>query len=96
MKLRYALRAHGDIAEIYEYIAQHNARAATSVVRQIRATSGLLARYPGPGRETDIPAVRVFPTARYPSLLYHQVRADELVILHVRDGRRDQPSEQEL
>jgi plasmid stabilization system protein ParE len=43
VKLRYAPRAHADIADIYEYIAQHNAGAATSVVRQIRLTSRLLA-----------------------------------------------------
>lgn len=66
MKLRYAPRAYADIAAIYEYISQHNATAATSVVRQIRTTSRFLARYPGLGRDTDIPGVRVFPTARYP------------------------------
>jgi plasmid stabilization system protein ParE len=64
VKLRYAPRAYADIAGIYENISQHNATAATSVVRQIRRTSSLLARYPGLGRETDIPGVRVLPTAR--------------------------------
>ena len=42
--------------------------AATAVVAQIRITSLLLARYPSLGRETDVPGVRVFPTARYPYL----------------------------
>jgi toxin ParE1/3/4 len=96
MRLRYAPRAHTDIALIYEYIAQRNAGAARSIVRQIRSTSRLLARYPGLGRETDIPDVCVFPTARYPYLVYHRVRGDELVILHVRDGRRDAPKEREF
>ena len=96
MKLRYAPRAYADIAGIYEFISQHNAMAATAVVRQIRATSRLLARYPGLGRETDIPGVRVFPTARYPYLLYHRIHAGQLVVLHVRDGRRDSPREREL
>jgi plasmid stabilization system protein ParE len=93
VKLRYAPRARADIANIYEYIAQHNARAATAIVRQIRSTSGLLARHPGLGRETDIPGVRVFPTARYPYLVYHRVREGEVVVIHVRDGRRDAPKE---
>jgi toxin ParE1/3/4 len=96
MNLRYAPRAHTDIAHIYQYIAQHNTGAATSVIRQIRLTSRLLARHPGLGRETDIPGVRVFPTARYPYLVYHRVRQDELIIIHVRDGRRDAPKEREL
>jgi toxin ParE1/3/4 len=96
MKLRYAPRAHADIAHIYRYIAQHNANAATSIIRQIRSTSRLLARYPGLGRETDIPGVRVFPTARYPYLVYHRVRGDEVIIIHIRDGRRDAPGAPEL
>jgi toxin ParE1/3/4 len=96
MKLRYAPRAHADIAHIYRYIAQHNTNAATSIIRQIRSTSRLLARYPGLGRETDIPGVRVFPTARYPYLVYHRVRGDEVIIIHIRDGRRDAPVAPEL
>jgi toxin ParE1/3/4 len=96
MKLRYAPQAHTDIAHIHQFIAQHNTNAATSVVRQIRATSRLLAQHPGLGRETDIPGVRVFPTARYPYLVYHRVRGDEVIIIHVRDGRRDAPRAGEL
>jgi toxin ParE1/3/4 len=96
VRLRYAPRARTDIAHIYQYIAQHNVGAATAVVRQIRSTSELLARYPGLGRETDIIGVRVFPIARYPYLVYHRVNEGELVILHVRDGRRDAPDEREL
>lgn len=80
MKLRYAPRARSDIAHIYEYIARHDTRAATTIVQQIR---------PGLGRETDIPGVRVLPTVRYPYLVYHRVRESELIIIHVRDGRRD-------
>lgn len=96
MKLRYAPRAHADIVHIHGYIAQHNRAAATSVVRQIRATGRLLAQYPGLGRETNIPGVRVFPTACYPYLVYHRIREDELIIIHIRDGRRDAPKEDEL
>jgi toxin ParE1/3/4 len=65
-------------------------------VRQIRSTSQLLARHPGLGRETDISGVRVFPTARYPYLVYHRVSGDQLIVIHIRDGRRDAPDEQEL
>lgn len=39
MKLRYAPRARADIVHIHDYIAKHNARAATAVVRQIRTTA---------------------------------------------------------
>jgi toxin ParE1/3/4 len=96
VKLRYSPRARSDIDHIYEYIAEHNRSAARAVVRAIRSTSELVARYPGLGRETDIRGVRVFPVGRYPYLVYHRVRENEVVIVHVRDGRRDAPKENDL
>ena len=93
MRLRYAPRARTDIAEIYQHIANYSPRAATAVSAQIRATGRLLAEFPGLGRETDISGVRVFPTARYPYLVYYSVRGDDLVIVHVRHARRDAPKE---
>jgi toxin ParE1/3/4 len=56
----------------------------------------LLARHPALGQDTDTSGVRVFPIARYPYLVYHRVRDDELIIIHVRDGRRDTPKAEEL
>ena len=91
MRLRFSPRAYADIADIYNYIEQHNPRAAAAVVAQIRLTSLLLARYPALGRETDIP---VF--ACYPYLVYHKVEQEDLVVIHVRHGRRDTATEDEL
>jgi len=96
MKLRYAPRARADIAHIYNYIEKHNARAATAVVRSIRATARLLARHPGIGRATNIGGVRVLPAARYPYLVYHRVGDRELTIVHVRDGRRAAPGAEDV
>src|ERR1700754_2876659 len=76
VKLRLSPQAYADIADIHEYISQYSPRAATAVAPQIRLTSELLARYPALGRETDIAGVRVFPTARYPYLVYHRVQQD--------------------
>ena len=96
VRLRYAPRARSDIAHIYEYIARHDRRAATAIVRQIRLTISLLAEHPGLGRETDIPGVGVLPTPRFPYIVYHRVHEDELIIIHVRDGRRDTPQARDL
>lgn len=96
MRLRFSRRAYTDIADIHEYIARHRPRAATAAAAQIHRTSQLLARYPGLGRETDIPNVPVFSTARYPYLLYHKVQQGELIVIHVRHGRRDVPTADEL
>ena len=96
VRLRFSRRAHADIANIHEYIARHNPRAATAVTAQIQITSQLLARHPALGRETDIPGVRVFSTARYPYLVYHKVQQGELTVIHVRHGRRDAPTVDEF
>jgi plasmid stabilization system protein ParE len=96
VRLRFSPQAYADIADIHGYIAQHSPRAATAVVAQIRVTSLLLARYPALGRDTDMPGVRVFPTFRYPYLVYHKVQQDELVVVHVRHGHRDAPTADEL
>jgi toxin ParE1/3/4 len=96
MKLRYAPRAYADIADIYEYIAKHNGRAAAAVVQRIRTTCELVASFPDLGRETDISGVRVFPIARFPYLVYYRLRENELVIIHVRHARRDQPGDEGL
>ena len=96
MRLWYAPRARRDIADIHEYIAKHNPRAATAVLRGIRATARLLARHPGLGRDTDHADIRVLAVARYPYLVYHTVTGNELVIVHIRHGARAAPKPGEL
>ncbi len=96
VRLRFSPRAYADIADIREYIAQHSPGAATAVAAQIRLTSQLLARHPALGRETDIPGVRVFPTVRYTYLVYHKIQQGELIVIHVRHGRRDAPRADEF
>jgi plasmid stabilization system protein ParE len=97
VRLRFSPRAYADIADIREYIAQqHSPRAATAVAAQIRLTSRLLARHPALGRETDIPGVRVFSTVRYFYLVYHKIQQGELIVIHVRHGRRDSPNPDEF
>jgi plasmid stabilization system protein ParE len=96
MKVRYSSRARDDINRIHDYIAAHNPRAATAVVRQIRTTCRLLGRHPGLGRQTQLADVRVISTARYPYLVYHHVDANAVMIVHVRDARRDVPSVEDV
>lgn len=96
MRPRFSPQAYADIVDIHGYIAQYSPKSATAVVAQIHITSLLLARYPSLGRETDVPGVRVFPTARYPYLVYHKVQQNELFVIHVRHGRRDAPTADDL
>ena len=45
---------------------------------------------------SDIAEIHEFMIVRFPYLLYHRVIGDELVINHVRDGRRGGPGLGEL
>jgi hypothetical protein len=38
----------------------------------------------------------VLSVARYPYLVYYQVRENEVVVLHIRDGRREPVRESDL
>ena len=96
VKLRYTPRARNDISDVYDYIAQYNPRAATAVVRGIRSTCRLLARYPRIGRATDIKGIRALALVRYPYLIYYAIGTDEVTILHVRHGARSAPEQSDL
>ena len=91
MRLRFTPRARNDISDIYDFIAQHNPRAARAVVRRIRATCRLLAQYPGIGRETALAGVRMQMVYKYPYLVYYALMSDEVSILHIRHGSRASP-----
>jgi toxin ParE1/3/4 len=96
MKVWYAPRARNDIDRIHQYIAEHNPKAATAVVRKIRTTARTLGRHPRLGRQTQLPEVRVIGVGRYPYLMYYRIGPSELTIIHVRDGRRASPSADDL
>jgi addiction module RelE/StbE family toxin len=96
MKVGYAPRARNDIDEIAEYIQKDNPRAATAVVRQLRATGRLLERHPELGRGTQQPSVRVIRAGRYPYLMYYRVGDEQVTIIHVRHGSRASPTPDDL
>jgi addiction module RelE/StbE family toxin len=96
MKVRYAPRARNDIDEIAEYIQKDNPRAATAVVRQLRATGRLLGRHPELGRRTQHPSIRVKRAGRYPYLMYYRVDDEQVTIVHVRHGSRASPTPDDL
>ena len=72
-------------------IHEHNRTAAAAVVERIKAVSSLLQDFPEAGHLTDEPGVRMFPTVRYPYLVFYTINAadSEIVILHVRHGAQE-------
>lgn len=89
MKLRYSKRAVADLIGIADHIRQHNPRAAEAVEKRIRAAIEQLEMFPFSGRPTDDPFIRMFPIVRYPYLAFYEVLRGEIVIHHIRHGRRE-------
>lgn len=89
MKLRYSKGAVADLIGIADYIREHNPRAADGVEKRIRAAIRRLEMFPFSGRPTDDPYVRMFPIVRYPYLVFYEVLQGEVVIHHIRHGRRE-------
>ena len=91
MRVRWSESSLSDIDEIFSYIHDHNRTAAVTVVERIKAVASLLQDFPEAGHLTDEPGVRMFPTVRYPYLVFYTINPDdaEIVILHVRHGAQE-------
>jgi toxin ParE1/3/4 len=97
MKLRYTERAIADLEAIQSYITEHNPTASVAVGVRIRAAIENLADFPGIGRARDA-KTRVLPIVTYPYAVYYSVddKAKEVVIIHIRHGRRRPVQTREL
>jgi toxin ParE1/3/4 len=93
MKVRWSETALAEIDEIFSYIYEYSGSAASAVVDRIEELTTLLEQFPLAGHLTDEPDVRVLSVIRYPYLIFYNVDlvTDEVVILHVRHGRRERP-----
>ena len=98
MKLRYTERAIADLEAIQAYVAVDNPSAATKLGKRIRGAIELLESFPELGRPGRFAGTRVLLVARTPYAVYYTVEArlGEVVILHIRHGRRRQPRRSDL
>ena len=88
MKVRYTRRAISDLIAIADYIRERNPKAAASVEKRIRSSISQLELFPFSGRLTDDVSIRMFPIVRYPYLVFYKVIESEVVVHHIRHGRR--------
>jgi toxin ParE1/3/4 len=88
MRVRYTLRAQGDLDAIYTYLDRRAPAAARSVKELIERRIASLADFPFMGPETDAPGIRELTIVRYPYKIYYEVEGDEVWIVHIRDARR--------
>jgi len=94
MSVRYTARAIEQLAEIFDYIAQDNPRAASAVQARIRASIERLDDFPFAGRITEMPGVRVLTIVRYPyRVFYSAYGTSEVIILRILHAARDPSSD---
>jgi toxin ParE1/3/4 len=78
-----------DLAEIWNYIAQHNPDAADAVVTAIEHTIGLLGQFPRIGALSPHLAPGLRRTGWREYLIYYRVREDMVEIVRAFHGRRN-------
>jgi plasmid stabilization system protein ParE len=88
MRVRFTQRDRDDLRTIIEYRSDQNLQGARSVKRALDATINVIEHFPNSGRSIGGQGIRALPVGRYPYLVYWTVQADEVWIVHIRDGRR--------
>src|SRR5688572_25389221 len=87
--LEVAQGAEQDLAETWHYIARDSPRAATTLIRQLRATFAMLRQRPflGEVRHDLRPDLRAFCKKKY--VIYYRFDDRVVTIMRVLHGARD-------
>jgi plasmid stabilization system protein ParE len=89
MRVRYTLKAQGDLDTIYAYLDERNPAAAQSVKDLIERRIRALGKFPLMAPVTDEAGVFELSIVEYPYKVYYELKGDEEVwIIHIRDTRR--------
>jgi toxin ParE1/3/4 len=78
-----------EISEIQRYIAQFNPRAAARLAEALLAAGDDLVTFPNRGRSVPGTTLREL-TVIYPYIIRYRIAGDQVRILRVRHGRRQQ------
>jgi len=88
MILVLAPRAGRDLRAIAAHINHNNPLAAQAIIASIVASIEILSEQPLLGRKVNAQGVRRILVPRTPYIAYYRIAGEEVMILHVRDGRR--------
>ena len=89
MRLRYSTRARLQLAAIYEYLKERNARAATDVIASIRRAAERLMQAAKLGMETDEGSVRLLIEPEYLYRIFYEVRGREIFVVRISHRSHD-------
>ena len=88
MNIVLAPRAGRDLRAIAAYIRKDNPPAAQTVLASIFASINTLSQHPCLGRQVSKAGVRRLPISGTNYIAYYRIAGEDLLVLHVRDGRR--------
>jgi plasmid stabilization system protein ParE len=89
MRIQFAAQALDDLESISAYYRAISPNVANSIVSEIERRIGLLAKLPLLAPETDEPGIRELVVIRYPYKVYYRIDDHRIVIMHIRDARRE-------
>ncbi len=86
-----------ELDEILGFIAQRSPLGATHVEARLRRAFDLIVRHPEAAQRVEQrPGVRRLPLARFPYVIYYEVAQDEVRVLRILHGAREQPWQQQV
>jgi plasmid stabilization system protein ParE len=88
MKVRYTRRAFADREAIFEYLNQHDPRAARKVKAFIKEKVESLTYSPRRARMVKNLGLHALWLGRYPYIVYYRVNGDVVSIIHIRHAAR--------
>ena len=91
MKLSFSATASRQIENIHAHRSRDNPGAAMKVVARIEEAAKFIAGNPDVGRRTITRAMRAFPVAPYPYVIYFRKLRDEVRIVRVLHSSRRRP-----
>jgi toxin ParE1/3/4 len=94
MKVRYSKLALAELDAILSDLAAKNPIAAHRFHDRIRQVGERIGRFPSGFQEVaERPGVRRVPLVRYPYIIFYKMFADEVIVLRVIHGARNEPWE---
>jgi len=88
MKVRHTRRSRADLTAILSYLDDRSPLGTRNVKLALKKAIELIGEYPNVGRLSGEQDTRVLPVGRYPYLIYWDVEADQVLIVHIRHAAR--------
>jgi toxin ParE1/3/4 len=89
MKVFVSDQADADLRQIYRYLAERNAAAAESLIREIDRKFENLSHFPFIGRERSTLSAGIRSVVTHPYVVFYTVEPDRIIIVRVLHGSRD-------